>query len=208
MRSESPAMSVPFSLSCISSRRNSRAGATADTGTQPLSAPQVPLKTSGVSPEARRARKAARGVPTRSMPEALAALVVYDPEAEATDNASEMTDAAESVATGEVTQAVRSTNSEAGPVNEGDWMGLVRGAKNPGEGGIVAVSDTLEGAVVALLEQLVGPTAEIITVVEGRDATGGQTDMIRTWLGENRPDVQVEVHRGGQPLYPYLFGVE
>ena len=147
-------------------------------------------------------------VPTRSMPEALAALVVYDPEAEATDNASEMTDAAESVATGEVTQAVRSTNSEAGPVNEGDWMGLVRGAKNPGEGGIVAVSDTLEGAVVALLEQLVGPTAEIITVVEGRDATGGQTDMIRTWLGENRPDVQVEVHRGGQPLYPYLFGVE
>ena len=147
-------------------------------------------------------------VPTRSMPEALAALVVYDPEAEATDNASEMTDAAESVATGEVTQAIRSTNYEAGPVNEGDWTGLVRGAKNPGEGGIVAVSDTLEGAVVALLEQLVGPTAEIITVVEGRDATGGQTDMIRTWLGENRPDVQVEVHRGGQPLYPYLFGVE
>lgn len=141
-------------------------------------------------------------VPTRSMPEALAALVVYDPEAGADANAEEMGDAAESVATGEVTQAVRSTSTDVGPVKEGDWMGLVRGD------GIIAVSDTLEGAVVGLLEHLVAVSAEIVTVVEGRDATGGQTDMIRTWLGENRPDVQVEVHRGGQPLYPYLFGVE
>ena len=92
-------------------------------------------------------------VPTRSMPEALAALVVYDPEADAADQR-RRDDARrrESVATGEVTQAVRATNSDAGPIDEGDWIGIVRGD------GIVAVSGSLDGATVALLDHLVGPT--------------------------------------------------
>ncbi len=146
-------------------------------------------------------------VPTRSMPEALAALVVYDPEADADENRAEMADAAESVVTGEVTQAVRSTNSDAGAIGEGDWIGIAAGA-NSAVKGIVAVSGTLDGATVALLEQLVQPGAEIVTVVEGADATPGHTDVIHAWLDEHRPGVQVEVHRGAQPLYPYLFGVE
>ena len=141
-------------------------------------------------------------VPTKSMPEALAALVLYDPEADAAVNAEEMSESAESVATGEVTQAVRATNSDAGAIAEGDWIGIVRGD------GIVVISGTLDGATVALLELLVEPGREIVTVIEGRDATGGHTDVIHAWLEEHRPGVQVEVHRGGQPLYPYLFGVE
>ena len=141
-------------------------------------------------------------VPTKSMPEALAALVLYDPEADAAVNAEEMSESAESMATGEVTQAVRATNSDAGEIAEGDWIGIVRGD------GIVVVSGTLDGATVALLEHLVQPGREIVTVIEGRDASGGHTDVIHAWLEENRPSVQIEVHRGGQPLYPYLFGVE
>lgn len=141
-------------------------------------------------------------VPTKSMPEALAALVLYDPEADAAVNAEEMSESAESVATGEVTQAVRATSSDAGAIAEGDWIGIVRGD------GIVVVSGTLDGATVALLEHLIEPGREIVTVIEGRDASGGHTDVIHAWLEENRPSVQVEVHRGGQPLYPYLFGVE
>jgi DAK2 domain fusion protein YloV len=141
-------------------------------------------------------------VPTRSMPEALAALVVYDPEADAPSNGDEMGEAAESVTTGEVTQAVRATNSEVGQIGEGDWIGLVRGD------GIVAVSGTLDGVLQSLLDQLVTPSSEIVTVVEGLDATAGTTDVVRAWLEANRPGATVEVHRGGQPLYPYLFGVE
>lgn len=151
--------------------------------------------------------KTVRVVPTESMPEALAALVVYDPEAGAETNFQEMSEAADSVATGEVTQAVRATKSEAGPIGEGDWMGLVRGAKHL-PNGIAVVAGTLDGATVALLEKLVEPRREIVTVVEGADATAGHTDVIQAWLDEHRPGVQVEVHRGGQPLYPYLFGVE
>ena len=146
-------------------------------------------------------------VETESMAEALAALVVYDPEVDAQANAEEMTEAADSVSTGEVTQAVRATNSDAGAIGEGDWIGLVRGAPHL-PNGIVTVSGTLDGATVSLLEKLVVPGREIVTVIEGSDATPGHTDVIHAWLDEHRPDVQVEVHRGGQPLYPYLFGVE
>jgi hypothetical protein len=141
-------------------------------------------------------------VPTRSMPEALAALVVYDPEAPCADNAEAMTEAAESVETGEVTRAVRDTNTEIGPIKEGDWIGLVRGD------GIVAVSPDVEGAATALLAGLVAPGRELVTVITGLDATAATTAVIEEWLADQRADVQVEVHRGGQPLYPYLFGVE
>jgi DAK2 domain fusion protein YloV len=141
-------------------------------------------------------------VPTRSMPEALAALVVYDPEADVQVNAAEMSEAAESVTTGELTQAVRATASDAGPIAEGDWIGIVRGD------GIVAVSGSIEGAIESLLDNVVVAGSEIVTVVEGLDATSAHTDVVRTWLAEHRPRVQVEVHHGGQPLYPYLFGVE
>ncbi|MFM8626808.1 MAG: DAK2 domain-containing protein [Actinomycetota bacterium] len=146
--------------------------------------------------------KDVRVVPTTSMPEALAALVSYDPEASAESNARSMATAAEGVATGEVTRAVRATNTDAGPVSEGDWIGLVRGD------GVVAISGSVVGASTALLEQLVTPDRELLTIVTGEGAVGSDTDAIVGWLGENRADVAVEIHRGGQPLYPYLFGVE
>ncbi|NDH47094.1 MAG: DAK2 domain-containing protein [Acidimicrobiia bacterium] len=146
--------------------------------------------------------KHVRVVPTRSMPEALAALVVYDPEADGDENSSSMESSIEAMVTGEVTQAVRDSASDVGPVTAGDWIGLVRGD------GIVAVSGSLDGAVVALLAQLVDDSREIVTVIEGVDATGSATAAIEAWLASERPGVQVERHRGGQPLYPYLFGVE
>ena len=141
-------------------------------------------------------------VPTRSMPEALAALVVYDASADASDTAAEMIDAAESVVTGEITQAVRDSNSAVGEVAEGDWIGLVRGD------GIASVATTIEAASMALLDRIVGEDAELVTVITGSDAAESTTEAIRAWLGDHRGDVAVEVHRGGQPLYPYLFGVE
>ena len=141
-------------------------------------------------------------VPTRSMPEALAALVAYNPDAPAADNAADMTDAAASVITGEVTRAVRASTSDVGAITEGDWLGLVRGD------GIAAVAATVEGAAMALLDGIVGDGAELVTVVTGADADGAITDQIVGWLGDHRGDIHVDVHHGGQPLYPYLFGVE
>ena len=146
--------------------------------------------------------KTVRVVPTTSMPEALAALVVYDPEESAAHNMKQMTAVLETVSTGEVTQAVRDTNSDAGPITAGDWIGIVRGD------GIVSIAGGVVAAATALLDHLIEPGRELITVLEGTDATPALTDQIRAWVSENHPDVEFEIHRGGQPLYPYLFGVE
>jgi dihydroxyacetone kinase-like predicted kinase len=147
-------------------------------------------------------KKSVRVVPTTSMPAALAALVVYDPEADADGTLEEMSEAARSVATGEITQAVRGASSDSGPVAAGDWIGLVRGD------GIVSASASLDEAATQLLDNLITPGREIVTVITGADATVANTDALLSWIAEHRSDVQVEVHRGGQPLYPYLFGVE
>ena len=146
--------------------------------------------------------KDVRVVPTCSMPEALAALVTYDPEVSAETNARNMAAAAASMTTGEVTQAVRDTNTDAGAVTAGDWIGIVRGD------GIVAVAGSVVAACETLLGSIVGDSAELLTIVTGADAHQADTDRIIAWVEGSRPAVAVEVHRGGQPLYPYLFGVE
>jgi uncharacterized protein len=141
-------------------------------------------------------------VPSRSMPEGLACLVEYDPRRPVDVNHAAMTAAIDTVLTGEITCAVRDSSSEVGPVRLGDWIGLVRGE------GIVSVAPTVEAAATTLLDQLVGPDRELVTILTGSDADPVVTAAIEGWLADERADVQVEVHRGGQPLYPYLFGVE
>ena len=147
-------------------------------------------------------KKEVRVVPTCSMPEALAALVSYDPEADVDANCEAMSDAAKSVATGEVTQAVRDTNTDAGAVKNGDWIGLVRGD------GVVAIGSTMVIAATQLLDQLLSSNGELLTVITGNLATVRATEEIIAYMADKHPDVEVEVHPGGQPLYPFLFGVE
>jgi DAK2 domain fusion protein YloV len=147
-------------------------------------------------------KKEVRVVPTCSMPEALAALVSYDPEADVDSNCLAMSDAAKAVVTGEVTQAVRDTNTDAGPVANGDWIGLVRGD------GVVAIGSTMVLAATQLLDQLLSGNGELLTVITGNLATTRSTEEIIAYMADKHPGVEVEVHPGGQPLYPFLFGVE
>ena len=140
-------------------------------------------------------------VATTSVPEALAALVEYDPHADLAENESTMTSAREHVRTGEVTQAVRDAVSDVGPVREGDWIALSRE-------GVVATASSPADAVCELLGKLVDDTSEIVTVLVGSDAPSNETDRIREHLEVKFPHLEVEFHHGGQPLYPYLVGVE
>ncbi|NBU06501.1 MAG: DAK2 domain-containing protein [Acidimicrobiia bacterium] len=147
-------------------------------------------------------KKEVRVVPTCSMPEALAALVAYDPEASAEHNGSEMAKAAAAVVTGEVTTAVRDTKTDAGAVKAGDSIGIVRGD------GVVAIAPDVFECSTALLKHIVSADRELLTVIVGVDAKAATTEKIVEWVGEHFPAIACEVHRGGQPLYPYLFGVE
>lgn len=140
-------------------------------------------------------------VPTAAVVEALGALVAYDPDASLDANQSAMAEAAARVRAGEVTQAVRDSVAESGPIANGDWIAITR------DGIHVAVKSAVDAAV-ALVDVLVDDDAELVTVIVGQDADADDTARLGDHLADAHPHVEVEVHRGGQPLYPYLIGVE
>jgi uncharacterized protein len=147
------------------------------------------------------ATKPVRVVPTSGIVEGFAALLEYDPEAGAEDNARSMAASARRVVAGEVTQAVRDAAGPSGPIRAGDWIGLSRD-------GVEVVGDTAAEAACGLLGKLLRPHHELVTLIEGEGSRAGDTRQITEWLAEHRSDVAVEVHSGGQPLYPYLISIE
>jgi len=140
-------------------------------------------------------------VPTDTIAEGFAALLAYDPEADGAVNAETMEASARNVVAGEVTRAVRDSDSRVGPILTGDWLGLSRQ-------GIEVVRDSLAGAACALLEVLVADSHDLVTIIEGEGSGAADTRRITEWLRDRRPEVETEVHHGGQPLYPYLFSIE
>ena len=140
-------------------------------------------------------------VPTRSVVEGIASLLAFSPDASAARNSESMAAAAASVTHGEVTQAVRDASSSAGPIATGDWLGI-------GPDGIVAVESGMAAAATALLSSIIDGDHELLTVLTGMDADAAATDAIVEHVSENHPDVEIDVTEGGQPLYPYYFGLE
>jgi DAK2 domain fusion protein YloV len=145
--------------------------------------------------------KTVRVVPTQGIAEGFAALMEYDPQADALSNAKRMNESVAHVVSGEVTRAVRDSATPAGDVKAGDFIGLSRE-------GIVAVAPVLADAVTRLLESLVTDAHEIVTLIEGEGASAADTRRVTEWLAEHHPDVTAEIHHGGQPLYPYLLSLE
>jgi dihydroxyacetone kinase-like predicted kinase len=140
-------------------------------------------------------------VPTTSIVEGFAALLAYDPDASSAQNARAMGESAAHVVAGEVTRAVRDAATDAGDVRAGDWIGL-------SATGVRSVADSIALASNRLLATLVLPEHELVTIIEGDGATHANTRRITDFLAENHPQLTVEVHHGGQPLYPYYFGIE
>jgi uncharacterized protein len=145
--------------------------------------------------------KTVRVVATGSIVEGFAALLAYDPAARAETNVASMTESATRVLPGEVTRAVRDSTTEAGEVHEGDFIGISRD-------GVVAVADNVVLCTRLLLGRLLDDSHELVTLIEGEGARVADTRRIEEWLSEEYPSVVLEVHQGGQPLYPYLLGIE
>ncbi len=140
-------------------------------------------------------------VSTGSIVEGFAALLAYDPAADVATNAAAMSESAVRVVPAEVTRAVRDSTTDAGEVHEGDWIGISRD-------GVVSIADNIVVCTRLLLSRLLDPTHELVTLIEGEGARVADTRRIEEWLSEEYPDVALEVHQGGQPLYPYLLGIE
>ena len=140
-------------------------------------------------------------VPTNSIVEGFAALLAYDPDASLEQNLAAMKASACNVVAGEVTQAVRDTTTGAGEVHVGDWIGL-------SASGVLSIADSIAAASNQLLAQLVRPEHELLTIIEGDGSSPANTRRVTEFFAEVYPQISVEVHHGGQPLYPYYFGLE
>ncbi len=147
-------------------------------------------------------------VPTRSVPEGLAAMFGYDPTLHTSDpaeaaklTAEAMSSAADDVRCGEVTRAVRDAVVEGHRVRAGDYLALV-------EGSIVGTASTAEEALARVVEQVVDPVTERVTVYTGEGVEAAAASAVVDALGREHPDVEFETVDGGQPLYPYLVAAE
>ncbi len=140
-------------------------------------------------------------VPTTSVVAGLAALAAFDPAASATVNAVAMTEAAEGVVAAEVTRALRASHCDVGPIAAGDWLGITDGV-------VEVVGDDLGTVVTSLVGRVLQDHHELVTLFVGADADDHVTSTIERTLADVHPQLDVEVHHGGQPLYPYLIGIE
>jgi hypothetical protein len=145
------------------------------------------------------AGRSARVIPTTTMQAGLAAMVAYRPDAPADELVPEMEEAARGVRAGAVTRASRTTQLGPLAVEEGNFLGLV-------DGEAVATGAALEPVARDVLERLVDGGADVLTVLLGADAQ--PFDQLRQELEAAHPELEVEVHEGGQPHYPLLFSAE
>ncbi|MBA2327511.1 MAG: DAK2 domain-containing protein [Actinobacteria bacterium] len=140
-------------------------------------------------------------VPTNAVVEALGALVAYDPHAPLEANVASMHEAVDRVRTGEVTQAVRDSVADCGPIAAGDWIAVTRS-------GIRAIAPSAAEAAIKLVEELLDVDSELVTVLVGAEARPADRVRLEEHLANAHPKVEIEVHEGNQPLYPFLVGVE
>ena len=141
-------------------------------------------------------------VPTKSVPQAFAALFAVDQEASLDDNVEEMTEAARAVKTGEITTAIKdSKDAHDNPIREGDVIGIA-------DGSIEAVGSSVEDVAMKLLAVMETDEADTLTLLAGADYDDAALDALVEAIEEVYDDVEIDAHRGGQPLYPLILSVE
>lgn len=145
--------------------------------------------------------KEIRVIPSRSVPQGLAALARFSLDAALDDNAGRMTAALGDVHSIEITRAVRDAELEGIAVTAGSLIGLI-------DGDLMASGTDLADIVTRALRSLESAEPELLTVFTGEDATPDATAKIEQIAGEIFPDAEIETVDGGQPHYQYLIGVE
>lgn len=140
-------------------------------------------------------------IPTKSIPQGISALFQYDVDATLEENKAQMADSVNNVKSGSLTYAVRDTKIDGVEIKKDAFMGLI-------EDKIVSSQSDQLTTVTELLNGMLAEESEILTVIIGQDAEQTVTDNMINWIEEQYPDVEVEVHEGGQPIYQYFFSVE
>ncbi len=140
-------------------------------------------------------------VPTKTIPQGITALINYIPDSTPEENEERMKSEIGVVKTGQVTYAVRDTVIDDKEIKQDDYMGI-------GDSGILSVGQNLEPTVMDMMHQLIDEDSAIVSVYYGSDMKEEEANALGSKIEEAFPDVEVEVHYGGQPIYYYVISVE
>ncbi len=140
-------------------------------------------------------------IPTKTIPQGITALINFIPDQPAEENAKRMTEELENVKTGQVTYAVRDTVIDDKEIKQGDYMGI-------GDKSILAVGKDIKSTTEDMVAEMIDEESAIICIYYGEEVTEEDANALGAALEEKYPEVEVEIHFGGQPIYYYVISVE
>ena len=140
-------------------------------------------------------------IPTKTIPQGITALINFIPDQSAEENAERMTEELENVKTGQVTYAVRDTVIDDKEIKQGDYMGI-------GDKSILAVGKDIKSTTEDMVAEMVDEESAIICIYYGEEVTEEDANALGAALEEKYPEIEVEIHFGGQPIYYYVISVE
>jgi dihydroxyacetone kinase-like predicted kinase len=140
-------------------------------------------------------------IPTRSIPQGFSALLACNPEFSCEENVRNMHAAVQQVKTGEITRAVKDSSMNGLNISAGDIIAIFNDS-------IINTFQDTDTAVMTLLDSMVDKESGIISVYYGSDITEDRAKNIENKIRESYKDIDIEMHAGGQPHYPYIISVE
>lgn len=140
-------------------------------------------------------------VKTKTIQQGLTAMMGYNPEADVSINSKDMSAMLTEVKSAQVTKAVRDTNLDGREIKHDDWMGII-------DGNIAVVTDKLQTTAIESVEKMLDEDSEIVTIIYGEDAKEKDAKKLEEAILTIDSDLEVEIHNGKQPLYPFLISVE
>lgn len=140
-------------------------------------------------------------VPTTNVPQGLAAILAFDPESSLEANLERMTAAQAAVRSGSITTSVRDSSVDGQLVPEGSYIGVI-------DGSVVVYAGELASVLTKLVRHLATDDSSLVSLYYGAELTEAQAEDLAEILGNELPDIEVEVYSGGQPLYHFIVSVE
>lgn len=140
-------------------------------------------------------------VETCTISQGMTAMLAFNEQATLAENQQAMTEILSSVVSGSVTHAIRNTAIDGIEITEGDFLGMVDGKI------VVSVPDCFSASM-DTLQKMISDETEIVTIIIGEEGKAKEAAKIEAALTEIYPEIEVEIHQGDQPVYPYLFSAE
>ena len=140
-------------------------------------------------------------IPTKTIPQGITAMVNYIPDQSVEENASHMNEEIGLVKTGQVTYAVRDTEIDGKQIRQGDYMGI-------GDKTILSVGTDKRAVTLDLIEQLIDEESALLSIYYGEEADEKEAEEFSKLIMAKHPELEVEIHNGGQPVYYYIVSVE